>query len=145
MSTVTPAINHKQVRRRLTTALAAIIIGILLSALLSPAPAHAASATVRVPTVSGGRIWASVSVYNTDGRLSRACARLWRRQVTPWGTVEGIVIQRCISTPGTASHFFSSGSTSCGPGFWYTQVVAYNDAGRQVISRKSREISLGFC
>jgi hypothetical protein len=118
---------------------------VVLSVGLTAAPAEAATVTARNPVVNGGRIWGPVSINNSDGQLSRACARLWWGVAVPPAGWQWIPVkERCINTPGTAQHFFTSGARDCIAGIYYTEAIGFR--GSQVVrSDNSAMVSLGDC
>jgi hypothetical protein len=129
----------------LTIAALAVAVALTLGAPPQKAGAICSTVEAKNPRLyNDGRSIAGNAVAKDCGGLAKVSATLyWGHAVPGFDWLWRPHASKTIRTPGSASHFFGSGTARCNPGIYYTEVKGYNGAGEVVAEDNSELVNTG--
>ena len=139
------SIAHQRQRTRMRIIGSVAVLAVAAGLLLVPAPDRAqaicSSVVAKNPKLyDDGRKIAGNAIARDCGGLAKVTATLHWGHATPgFGWLWRPWKAKTVRTPGSATHFFGSGTARCNPGIWYTQVQGYNRAG-EVVAEDNSEL-----
>jgi hypothetical protein len=123
----------------------AVAVALTLGAPPQKAGAICSSVEAKNPRLyDDGRKIAGNAVAKDCGGLAKVTATLhWGHAVPGFDWLWRPHASKTIRTPGSASHYFGSGTARCNPGIYYTEVKGYNRAGEVVAEDNSELVNTG--
>ena len=129
----------------LTVAALAVATALTLGAPPQKAEAICSTVEAKNPRLyDDGRKIAGNAAVRDCGGLAKVTATLhWGHAVPGFDWLWRPHASKTIRTPGSASHFFGSGTARCNPGIYYTQVQGYDRSGDVVVEDNSELVNTG--
>jgi hypothetical protein len=126
----------------LSLASLAVATVLMLGAPPQKAEAICSSVEAKNPRLyDDGRKIAGNAIARDCGGLAKVTSTLYWGHATPgFGWLWRPHASKTVRTPGSATHFFGSGTARCNPGIYYTKVQGYNGAGEVVTEDYSAQV-----